>query len=152
LNISVKAFILLCFIVTLASCENKAGQNPGSDNRINELIDQSQNDSLKTGVRQKFLDSAYSELGDYKNDTVTRYLYRRLSAAYYNLDLYGKAVTSARTTLNRSIDAKDSLSMARAYYYLADAHYGKGQLDSAFTYYSQAQKLYTEINDIGTLG
>ncbi|MCR5861516.1 ATP-binding protein [Flavobacterium sp. J372] len=152
MNISVKAFVLFCFIITFVSCENKVGQDSGLGNRINELIDRSQNDSLNIGVRQKILDSAYSELEDYKNDTVTRYLYRRLSAAYYNLDLYGKAVTSARTTLNRGIEAKDSLSMARAYYYLADAHYGKGQLDSAFTYYSQAQKLYTEINDLGTLG
>lgn len=148
----VKAFILLCFVISLVSCNNKARQSSDSDNRINELIDRSQNDSADIALRQKFLDSAYSELEDYKNDTITRYLYRRVTAAYYNLDIYGKAITSARTTLNRGIEAKDSLNMARSYYYLADAHYGKGQLDSAFTYYSQAQKLYTDLNELGTLG
>ncbi|MGV3461315.1 MAG: ATP-binding protein [Flavobacterium sp.] len=112
----------------------------------------SQADSVTKKQGEKYLDSAYRELEDYKNDSLTRYMYRRTTAAYYNLELYTKALTSARTTLNRSIEAKDTAGIARSYYYLADAHYGKGRLDSAFAYYTQAQKLYTEINELGTLG
>lgn len=116
------------------------------------MIDSSQSDSFESKIREKFIDSAFAELDDYKNDSLTRFLYRRTTAGYYNLKLYNKAIASARVTLNKSIEAKDSATIARAYYYSADSYYGMGKLDSAFTYYTQAENFYKKTNDLEALG
>lgn len=147
-NIIVVVFSVICIF----SCKRKNDEILLSNARINELIEKSYIDSLDIKLKQHYLDSAFNELEEYRNDSVTRYFYRKGSAAYYNLKLYNNAIIAADKTLEKSIEAKDSASIARAFYYKADAYYGKGQLTEAFSFYSQAEKMYNKINDFGTLG
>lgn len=99
-----------------------------------------------------YLDSAYNALAGNENDSVTRFYYRRTAAAYYNLRLYDKTLIAGKEIYRLGKEAKDTLTMARALYYSADSFYAKADNDSAFYYYTQAEKLYRKVKDIGTLG
>jgi signal transduction histidine kinase len=64
-----------------------------------------------------------------------------LSTEYYNINEYSKSLIVSKTALSVSHDLKDTLSVARAYYYIGDAYEQKNR-DSAYYYYQKSEKLY----------
>ncbi|PHK16241.1 hypothetical protein VF12_40195, partial [Nostoc linckia z15] len=84
--------------------------------------------------------------------TLTRYFYRKTASTYYNLGKFDKSLIVGKKILNLAKEARDTATMARAYYYCADSFYEKAENDSAFFYYTQAEKMYGKTEDLGTLG
>ncbi len=124
-----------------------------SKTKAGQYLDGSNNALLDIKQRQKYVDSAYSELqSSNQNDSITRYLYSRTIAAYYNLDLYDKSLSVSKEALNIAIEAEDTLDMAKTMYRIGDVYYAKANNDTAFYYYDQAEKLFVNLNDPGSLG
>lgn len=146
-----RKIVFTALLLSFISCEKKA-KLQSSSGRITQLLEKAQQNSDNVKLSQKFVDSAYTELESQKNDSLTRFLYRKTTAAYYNLGLYGKSKKSSRKIYSLSVDANDSASIARAMYYAADSYYGMAKNDSAYHFYNQAEKLYGQLNDLGTLG
>lgn len=141
------ALLLLCIF----SCEDKESKIAISKNHADGLIEKGKNtEDPKTS--KTYLDSAYTILSESPNDTTTRYHLRNLSATYYNKEFYDKAIKSSKQLYNLSSESKDSSGVARSLYISADAFYAKQNKDSAFYLYTQAEKLYKKINDLGRLG
>lgn len=141
------ALLLLCIF----SCEDKDSKAAFSQNRVAQLIEKAKNEDSAT-ISLMHLDSAYNELLESPNDTMTRYQLRILCATYYNKEFYDKAISSSAQLYKISTQAKDSADMARSLYISADAYYGKQNRDSAYYQYSQSEKIYNKINDLGRLG
>lgn len=147
--IVVSAAILLCVF----SCKKDLnGQHSVSRNHIASLLDSAGSAAVPLHRRESYLDTAYNELSDKRNDTLTRYFYRKTASTYYNIEKYDKAIIVGRKIINMAREARDTVTLARAYYYNADSFYGKSESDSAFFYYTQAEKLYSDLNDYNTLG
>ena len=108
--------------------------------------------SLTDSLRKKYLDSAYTYFSDNKNDSITRYFFRRSAVAYYDLSLYKKSLQSGKKALEMSVEAKDTVSMAKSWYYTGLAYYEKNYADSAFAAYTHAEKLYLTLDDPDTKG
>ncbi|HMI08412.1 MAG TPA: tetratricopeptide repeat protein [Flavobacterium sp.] len=97
--------------------------------------------------KEQLLDSAFQYLRNTGNDSVQRNLYFKIADAYYNLDKSGKYFTVTNRVYQLARQSKDTLHLAKSLYYLGDFYYDKTQLDSAFSYYMQSQKMYRHLND-----
>lgn len=147
----VKILLLSALLFCIFSCDDKNRKAAFSKNRVSELIEKAKGES-SASVSLKYLDSAYAQLLESPNDTTTRYHLRSLTATYYNKEFYDKAIKSSRQLYNLSLEAKDSSAIARSLYIAADALYAKQNKDSAFYLYTQSEKIYKTINDVGRLG
>ena len=147
-------YVVLVYLIILAGifgCTNGSRQ-PVSQSRIAKLLENAENTSFPEPKRKQFLDSASGELSNAKNDSVTRFFYRKIAIDYYELDAYDKSLVTSKKIFKLSTDAKDSLSIAKSLLYSAEAYYGKENNDSAFVFYSQAEKMYEKLQDPTMLG
>lgn len=144
--------IFSCLLLFAYSCSDSRTDTKLSQTRVSNLLAKAQDDSFDSSLKEKYVDSAYNELADKKNDTLTRFYYKKTVEAYYGLEQYDKSLLSSRKVYNLAQEVKDTLNMARALYNTADSYYAKANNDSAFYYYSQAEKLYDNLDDTGTLG
>lgn len=101
--------------------------------------DQSDWDSSK---KEKVLDSLYHHFEKQPNDSLTRYSLYRVAARYESLGLAEKYYKTVDFTQHWATDKKDTLDIAKAFWYKGDYHDALQVQDSAFHYYSQSEKLY----------
>ena len=71
----------------------------------------------------------------------------RVANRYYNLDNLGNFKKTIDVILERSIAVGDTLNKTKAYSYLGDFYVSQAVSDSAFFYYSKAEKLYLQRKD-----
>jgi len=98
---------------------------------------------LKMDLRNKltYLDSVYTFSNLLKNDSLNRNFLFNLSTEYYYLNAYKKSFKVCKNLLEMSIQAKDTIDIAKSYQYLGDCYYTTKR-DSAYYYYQRAEKLY----------
>ncbi len=88
-----------------------------------------------------YLDSVYNSSHLLKNDSLNRFFLFNLSAEYYYLNAFKKSFTVCGNVLEMSIQAKDTLDIAKSYQYMGDC-YETSKRDSAYYYFQRAEKLY----------
>jgi signal transduction histidine kinase len=119
---------------------------------VEELFVQGENGDIPEAERIHLLDSAYTIISDYKNDSLTRQYYRRAAVAYFTASKYNKSLNIGKEVYELSKKAKDTAGMAKGLYFTALSHYQKGNNDTAFAYYEEAEKLYEDLNEPKNLG
>jgi tetratricopeptide (TPR) repeat protein len=67
-----------------------------------------------------------------------------LSTEYYYLNQYKKSLKVCKKALSKSILVKDTLGIAKSYYYMGDG-YESINKDSAYYYYQKAEKMFRLI-------
>jgi len=88
-----------------------------------------------------YLDSLYYQSKKLSyNQTSLDFLFN-LSAEYYYLNINTKSLDIAKHLLEKTVENKDTLSIAKSYYYIGDT-YEQEHKDSAYFYYQKAEKLY----------
>ncbi|AWH86820.1 hypothetical protein HYN59_17645 [Flavobacterium album] len=138
--------------LTFFSCEKSSGGKSKSQNTIEKLFDEGENTNTDQKVRESRIDSAYTLFSNNDNDSITRFFYRRATVAYYDLNKYDKSLRTSHKVYDMGTEAKDSVTMAKASYFSGLSHSEKGNNDSAFYYYGQAERLFLDINDSSLLG
>ena len=139
--------MLFCLI----ACRNDNTSSSVTDTRIPLLFEKTEA-AGSNQLKEKYLDSIYTELSEKRNDSVTRSFYKDATAHYYNISEYDKALAASKKVYDLAVEAKDTGDMARALYNSGDSYYEMANNDSAFYYYSQSEKLYSKLGDLGTLG
>ena len=142
-----KKIVLLFFLfVVLASCTKPKGAT------ISSLAFET-NGYKAMGKDKKllFLDSINTFSNSLKNDSLNRKFLFDLSSEYYYLSESSKSLAVCQKVLILSEQAKDSMSIAKSFYYIGDTYEVK-QKDSAYYYYHQAEKLYRLLNNKGMIG
>jgi signal transduction histidine kinase len=145
-------FLLAGLLLISGSCDRFSQKKPASKSRIEKLLEKGEDYAFDNTIREKYLDSAYIEVSDNKNDSLTRYFYRRITVDYYDISNYNKSLLSSKKVFGLSRQSKDTLGMAKGLHFSGVSFYGKANNDSAFYYYTQAEKLYSNLNDTRTLG
>jgi signal transduction histidine kinase len=98
-----------------------------------------------------YLDSLYYQSKKLSyNQTTLDFLFN-LSAEYYYLNINTKSLDIAKHLLEKTVENKDTLSIAKSYYYIGDA-YEQEHKDSAFYYYRKAEKLYQILGNNELIG
>jgi len=113
-------------------------------------------DKIESGNADKFtiedLDSICEDLMEKNNDAMNRELLFKTSGIYYEFDQYDKYLSTTRKIHQLALQANDTAHTAKALYFIGDYFEKELQIDSAFKYYSKAEKLYRKIEDILNTG
>ena len=132
----------------MISCEKASKNKIPSKSGIEKLLEKAEAAYSDPVLSEKYLDSAYIQISDNtKNDSLTRYLYRRVTVDYYNINLYDKSLKASKKVYKLASKERDSLGMAKGLQFSGVSFYGKENNDSAFYYYRQAEKLYSWLKD-----
>ena len=133
------------------SCERSA-KNIRTESNIESLFVRAEDASLSDSVQRSYIDSVVYKLSLYKNDSITRFYHRRAAVDYYTLRYNNEAIDIAKIAQNLSVNANDTLSLAKSYYIQGLAYYSESDYENAFDSYKKAEKFYSDLNDQSSLG
>jgi signal transduction histidine kinase len=133
---------LILFFSVSCNRENTAVK---SKNNIDLLLEKTGSPDYSNAQKESFTDSVMTQLSGYKNDSVTRNYYFKATASYYNLDLYRKLFKSAKKSYQLSIEDNDSIRAGKGLYLMGLSFYESEKNDSAFYYYTQAEKIFKPL-------
>ncbi len=134
-------FFNLLLIILITSCSNN--KNKSSSNALcpSEEINQ-----LTKPQKNKYLDSISILYADGQDSSVKTDIYLEIALEYFYINEMQKSYSASKTALNSARIINDSLSMARAMFYIGDS-YQYSEKDSAYYYYYQAEKIYEKNAD-----
>jgi signal transduction histidine kinase len=98
-------------------------------------------------LKQKYNQKALSIVINQKNDSLSRANLFKIANRYYNMNDLKSYREISELVLDKSVSAKDSSGIAKAYTYLGDYYSAHIVSDSAYRNYFKAQKIYLQIND-----
>lgn len=104
-------------------------------------------DSLPLIKKQEYNQKAFSIIISQPNDSTNKVNLFRVANRYYNMNDWNGYKETVHLVLKNSIISKDSVNMAKAYTYLGDYYGVRAVSDSAFMYYSKAEKIYDPLRD-----
>jgi signal transduction histidine kinase len=146
LRAKLKIIVLVNFLLLIGSCQKKKF-DVEKRNDVLKLLEKVEATSLEDDKKKKCLDTLYQKLQSEENDSITRNLYFKAVDNYYDLNLLDKYLNVTRNIYQLSVKANDSSHIAKSLYSLGDYYDAKSELDSAFSYYIQSEKLYKRIKD-----
>ena len=136
--------MLVNLLLMMSSCQHN---NIKDRNNILKLSKKIQAKSFGPDEEGKHLDTLSRILQNQENDSVSRNIYFKIAVRYYELNSLDHYLNIVTKVHKLAINKKDSTHIAKSLYYLGDYYDNKSQLDSAFSYYSQSEKLYSKIKD-----
>ena len=134
-------FMLSILSIVLFSCNEKKGTIGNYS-----LFESKKYEKMDSKNKLTYLDSINSFSNSLKNDSINRIFLFNLSAEYYYLKDSKKSFKVCENLLDMSTKAKDTLSIAKSYYYMGDC-YETNKRDSAYYYYQKAEKLYRLVGN-----
>ncbi|WP_300570942.1 ATP-binding protein [Flavobacterium sp.] len=137
--------IISCFFFACNSKKENDLSDSNKDN-IDTLLSRAYDFKKEEKVRLFNAEKALKILKDNPNDSLTRYYYFKLAGRYYNLEEYDKYLTVCNKVYKMAQESNDTLSIAKSLSYIGDYHYNKFKNDSAYYYYSKAEKTYQYLN------
>lgn len=146
MKVKLKIILFVYFLLLIASCQKNKFENEKKNNAV-VFFKKLEAKSLEPYKEEKYLDTLLQKLQIQKNDSVTRNLYFKIAVKYYNLNRLDKYLVVTKRINRLSIKDNDSTHIAKSLYYLGDYYDGKTQLDSAFSYYLQSEKIYKQLKD-----
>lgn len=146
-----KTTIFLLFTVLLLnSCRDVPA--PDKSKTVHKFNDQIHSESNVDSVKIQYIDTLYQYLLPKKNDSLNRIILFDVVRNYFILNDNETFLEASQKMLQFSIEGKDSLHMAKSLCYIGDYYEDQTQLDSAFKYYAQSEKLYRINHDTIGLG
>ncbi|WP_103998726.1 tetratricopeptide repeat-containing sensor histidine kinase [Flavobacterium urumqiense] len=149
-----KSLILTLLLLIFFGCSKKESNditvNSSNDSLFNYLS--LANDfSLPREKRKIFNEKAFNIVINQENDSLNRVNLFRVANRYYNINNWIDFSKTVHLVLKNSESVKDTLNLAKGYTYLGDYYGAQAITDSAFMYYSKAEKMYLQRNDVFSL-
>lgn len=136
---------LLCFV----SCndDNNIFVEKINDDSLNFYFDKANDERLDFKSRHNAADSIKKIISIQPNDSLNRKNYFKLANRYFNMNAMDDYRITTELILNKSLQAKDSVSLAKAYSYLGDFYGSKFESENAYKNYYAAEKIYLKLKD-----
>lgn len=141
-----KIVLLVSFLFLITACRKKK-DNTEYKNEVTVVLANLDSSTLGNINKEKIVDTLYQYLLKHENDSINRNFYFKIASKYYSIDKYDKYLGVVNKVNNLAIKDKDTAHIAKSLYFFGDYYEEKSQLDSAFSYYSQSEKLYNRIKD-----
>lgn len=142
-----KFILILLFFVTFVGC-NSSEEDTYTNSKLDYYFDSAYDSNIPKEKRISQLDSAIEIVEKNSlNDSILFKNYFKVANRYFSLLEYEKYKTISKKILKLSLDKKDSLTIAKAEYYLGDYYFFTSKNDSAYYYYISAEKKYKGLND-----
>jgi signal transduction histidine kinase len=146
-------FSLSLFLIYSCNKDSKLNktENFYSDS-LSTYIAYAKNKNLDSTKRLKFNLKAFSILESQKNNQQYRNNLFSIIEEFYSLKNDKKLKEALHLILDKSIEKKDSLNIARAYNMFGNQYINTGKNDSAYYYLLKSEKIYKKLNDSLNLG
>lgn len=142
--------VLVIIAMQWTSCENEQDQSLTRESslvlEIDANIEQAENEANSKEERIDFASRALDEIKDLANDSTKNSKYKDIGNVYRKLKLLEpfKLVSIDLGELSRKLN--DSMGIADAYFNLGYYYYSNDKMDSAYSNYFRADKIYTALN------
>ncbi|WP_169051630.1 lipopolysaccharide assembly protein LapB [Flavobacterium sp. H122] len=141
----------LIILLLSFSCVEKESSSIINDG-VDLILDRANNYSLPKSERLRLIKLAENKLNNYSvNDSLYRERLFKLAGRYYNIQDYENYLRVVKKVYNLSLNEKDNFAIAKGFHYIADYHYSKFRNDSAYYYFTKAEKKYDSLNHLKDL-
>ena len=151
---NIHSYIILVAFFLLYSCQDgnqKSVKNVSNDS-IAKYLEYANEDSISLNRRLDFNNRAFALLKYKQNDSLTRSNLIKVANRYFNNQDFVKYKATSQYAIIKSKEAKDTLTLAKSYYYLGDYYETTSINDSAIYFYLKAEKIYRNLDDQSQLG
>ena len=138
--------ILSCLIFIRCNNNQKITIFEKDLKKIDFLLVKSYDVKLTPELRLQYSDSLFQILKKRENDSVTRFYLFKLSNRYFNLKKLEQYRSTSDYVYKLSLKKLDTFHIAKSFHYIGDYHYNQFVNDSAYFYYSKAEKYYQKLN------
>ena len=146
-----KTFYFFFFIIILffVSCNdnNSVSLEKINNDSLKFYFDKANDERLDFKSRHNAADSIKKIISIQPNDSLNRKNYFKLANRYFNMNAMDDYRITTELILNKSLQAKDSVSLAKAYSYLGDFYGSKFESEQAYKNYYYAEKIYIKLKD-----
>lgn len=145
----IKFFLLLFINLIIYSCvddEAQLKENINSDS-LSFYFEKANDESLDFKNRHSSADTILAIISKQANDSLNRKNYFKLANRYFNMNAMVDYKKTTEIIISNSKQAKDSVSLAKAYSYLGDYYGSKFESEQAYKNYFNAGKIYSKLKD-----
>lgn len=145
-----KILLFFFFLLSLIGCKKSNKDSTSEHNRNDSLayfLEKANNDSVPFKVKQTYTKKAIQLISKEKNDSMNRVNYFKVANRYFNMDALEDYKSITLLLVEKSLEAKDTTSLIKAYSYMSDYYVTKNISDSTYIYNYKLEKLYTALND-----
>jgi signal transduction histidine kinase len=149
-----KLLILTLLLLIFFGCSKKESNGitiDSSNDSLSDYLTLANDFSLPREKRKLFTQKAFDIVSSQENDSMNRVNLFRVANRYYNIDNWRDFSATVRLVLKNSEIVKDTANLAKGYTYLGDYYGAQAVSDSAFMYYSKAEKMYLQRNNVFSL-
>ncbi|OAB31559.1 histidine kinase [Flavobacterium fryxellicola] len=118
-----------------------------SEDSLSSYLSLANDFNLPQEKRKQFNQKAFSIIIDQPNDSLNKVNLFKVANRYYNMDNWSDFKNTVDIILEKTNLTGDTISKTKAYTYLGDFYVSQAISDSAFMYYSKAEKMYLQSND-----
>lgn len=140
-------FLFLGFFLFLACSKKKLDLSERVVDSIPVYLSLANEDSVQYESRLRYNKKAFSIFINQENDSLNRVNLFKVANRYFNMNNIEEYQKTVQIILEKSKSSKDTLSIAKAYSYLGDYYTNTARKDSAYSYYTRAEKIYQKLND-----
>ena len=138
-------------VLLLVSCNKKGTELPEiKSDSLALYINRGKNPEDANAY--KYTRRAFKIVESTKNDSVSRSKLFQIANNYFILEKLDDFKKTNEVIVSRSVEAKDTVDIAKAYRYKAEYYKAIQRNDSAFTFYIKAEKFYKKLDDKVNLG
>lgn len=137
-------FYFLLFFLLPLSCDKANGNKPiekTTNDSSSIYLNKAQDKNVKRSEKLKYYKKSFSILENQKNDSITREKLFELTKELFKSNFSEDFLKSANLLTKLSIEAKDSTRLAQSYRSKGNFYRNEINYDSAFIYYTEAEKI-----------
>ena len=122
-----------------------------SEDSLSTYLAKANDFNLTDKKREEYTQKAFITVINQANDSLGRVNLFKVANRYYNLNNWKGYKETVKLVLEKSESSKDTVKIAKAYTYLGDYFQSQGIVDSAFSYYFKAEKMFITLKDNNNL-
>lgn len=141
------AFFWIICLIGCSKNEQKKSLNKTETDSIGTYIRLAKNDDTPQETKNLYFKKAYERALNQTNDSITRNHLFEISVGFLKTNDLENLKKSSSSLIQNSLKTKDSLNIGQGYRYLAGYYRKMAINDSAFIYFSNAEKIFKALND-----
>lgn len=151
-----KKYYLLFFVIglLLLGCSKK--KEKFSEKSISDTLATyltlANEDTIPYEDRLSYNKKAFAILINQDNDSLNRVNLFKVANRYFNMNNMDEYRKTSQIIVQKAKSSRDTIATAKAYSYLGDYYTNTSRKDSAYSFYTKAEKIYQKLNDKINLG
>lgn len=140
-------FFVIGLILFGCSKKNDTFSDKSISDTLTTYLALANEDTISYEERLNYNKKAFAILINQENDSLNRANLFKVANRYFNMNNFEEYQKTTQIALAKAKSTNDTLGIVKAYTYLGDYYTNTIRKDSAFAYYTKAEKIYQKLND-----